>query len=137
MAAPRSKYRRQRDTRAAREALRAKDQRIVAGAEAAREVQRRLQARMRYEAAQEALRLAEAAITHHVGVPQAQLLREEAQLRRAQEERDYQGEMEAKRERWPYGEARDLVRQGYPLAAVRDRTGWPLDMLEDVEVGQW
>ena len=43
----------------------------------------------------------------------------------------------AKREKWTLGQARDLVRQGYSVEGTIARTGWPRQMLADVEVGEW
>lgn len=37
----------------------------------------------------------------------------------------------AKQARWPLGDARALLRDGYKLAQVMRMTGWPKEMLED------
>lgn len=44
---------------------------------------------------------------------------------------------QAKRETWNLGQARDLVRQGYSIEGTIARTGWPREMLQDVEMGEW
>jgi hypothetical protein len=42
-----------------------------------------------------------------------------------------------RRGRWPLGDARQQVRDGYSVTVVARRTGWPVEMLNDVIPGRW
>lgn len=139
MPSPHSKARRTRDTTTIKRVGHRNDTRVLAAAKEVEVDQRRLDARMAYERAQERLSQAQDAAAPNQVQNLADALRQgrERELARAQEERDYQEAQEALRERYPYGEARDLVRAGYSVTHVARRTGWPADMLGDVQAGKW
>jgi hypothetical protein len=50
---------------------------------------------------------------------------------------EHEAEMARRRERWPLGDARNLVRSGYTVEHTSLRTGWAPEELEDVEFGVW
>lgn len=112
-----------KDKTKARMKQRDSDKRIQASLAEAREHQQRLDDRRRAEAIEERLRAA------------AQLA-ELSALRRREVELEHR-ENEKKRDFWDLGNARDLIRKGYSLESTIQRTGWPAEMLGDVQVGVW
>ena len=124
---PQSKWHRTRDSTPMVRALRRSEPRVISAAVETSEHQRRLDARIALERAQQALSVALS----------AQSAASQREVFRAREERDYQAAQEELRNRYSYGEARDLVRRGYSLTNVQRRTGWPTDMLSDVRTGKW
>lgn len=106
---------------------RAKDKRVQTSLAAAADARLRLERRM---AAEEA-RAAELD-TQHLS-PSAGILfamehaREMAVLR----------DNITKRNMWPLADARHLIRSGYSLESTVQRTGWPAEMLADVQAGEW
>jgi hypothetical protein len=111
------------DQVARRQRARALDKRVQRAAAEVQQDQAALEARMAAE-------MAEAERIDQARIASLGLERRLAARKRAVEDA-------AKRETWNLGQARDLVRQGYSIEGTIARTGWPRQMLADVEVGEW
>lgn len=106
---------------------RAKDKRVQESLSEVADAQRRLDARMAAEEAQAA------ALDTQRLAPSAGILFAEQHAREMATLRDNI----TKRNMWPLADARHLIRSGYSLESTVQRTGWPAEMLADVQAGEW
>lgn len=116
-----------KDKTKTRMAERAKDKRVQESLAEVADAQRRLDARMAAEEAQAATLDAQR-LGAGAGITAAmEHAREMAVLR----------DNITKRNMWPLADARHLIRSGYSLESTVRRTGWPAEMLADVQAGEW
>lgn len=132
MASPHSKHARRRDSRPAQRSLRAADARVQRALTTAREQRARLDARIALEKARADEAAARELMERTEGESRraAEILARQAMARVRAEK-----EAEARRELWPLGPARSLIRQGYSLEGTIARTGWPREWLADARSG--